>query len=70
MTRSLKKQVKVVKCGNSLMVSIPHEIVSYLGVQIGDLVDVHLKKDTYLVYSFKVKRQLSLTDFLKTKKTK
>lgn len=64
MTPSFKKQVKVVKCGNSLMVSIPHEIVNYLGIQVGDPVDVNLKNNARLVYSFKVKRQLHLADLL------
>ncbi len=64
-----KKQVKVVKCGNSLMVSLPAEIVALLGVQSGDLADVHLSDNGNLVYSLRVKRQLSLIKF-KSPKTR
>lgn len=62
-----RKQVKVVKCGNSLMVSLPAEVVALLGIQPGDTARFHLSDDGDLVYSLRVKRQLSLIKFTKSK---
>ncbi len=52
--------VKLLKCGNSLVVSVPASLVAFLGLKAGDKAEVKLANQSKIVYTFKVKRQLSL----------
>ncbi len=63
---NLKTSVKLLKCGNSLVVSVPASIVSFLGLKAGDVAKVRLDRKAKIVYSFKIQRQLSLIK-MKTK---
>ncbi len=57
---NLRTSVKLLKCGNSLVVSVPASIISFLGLKAGDKAKVKLDRGAKIVYSFKVQRQLNL----------
>ncbi len=58
-------QVKIMKVGNSLGVTIPAKFVKAVGVRVGELAQVKTILETGQVkYSFKGAKQLSLTSKL------
>lgn len=58
-------QVKIMKVGNSLGITIPAKFVKAVGIHVGDLAQVKTKLETGQVkYTFKGAKQLSLTNQL------
>lgn len=60
---------KVMKVGNSVVVTVPADFVRKSGIRVGDKVTVNpdIKKGK-VVYKFSGIQQLSLTEVFKTKK--
>lgn len=56
------KDQKIIKSGNSLVVTLPSSLVKSLGLRAGDVVKVKVPLDqAQIVYRFDSPRQLSLT---------